>query len=81
MMACNGLREARGGAWGIPDRAKHLHDTRGTFITRLCRTDLTDVEIANIVAWSPENVARVRRIYVDDAAVVVALSERINRAM
>jgi len=65
---------------GEPDKTKHLHDCRGTFVTHLCRTDLTDVEIANIVAWSPENVGRVRRIYVDDAQVVVALAERIAKA-
>lgn len=66
---------------GERDRKKHLHDCRGTFVTRLCRTDLTNEEIARIVAWSPENVERIRRTYVDDAAVVVALSERINRAL
>lgn len=65
----------------IPAKRKHLHDCRGTFVTHLCRAGLTDDEIANIVAWSPENVARIRRVYVDDAAVVVALSERIRRAV
>jgi hypothetical protein len=62
---------------GEPDRPKHLHDVRGTYVTRLCRVGLTDEEIANNVAWSPQNVARIRRTYVDDAAVVVALSRRI----
>jgi integrase len=61
-------------------REKHLHDCRGTFVTHLCRVGLTDKEIADIVAWSPENVSRVRRLYVDDAAVVVALAERIANA-
>jgi integrase len=62
------------------ERSKHLHDCRGTFVTHLCLARLTNEEIANIVAWSPENVDRVRRIYVDDAAVVVALAERIASA-
>lgn len=61
--------------------AKHLHDCRGTFITHLCRARLTDEEIASTVAWSPANVARIRRAYVDDAQVVVALSRRINAAL
>jgi hypothetical protein len=65
---------------GEPDRAKHLHDVRGTFVTHLCRAGLTDDEIANIVAWSPQNVARIRRVYVDDAAVVVALGRRLKAA-
>lgn len=62
-------------------RSKHLHDCRGTFVTRLCRTNLTNEEIARIVAWSPQSVDTVRRIYVDDAAIVVALSERIRAAL
>jgi len=66
---------------GIPDRPKRLHDCRGTFVTRLCRARLTDEEIANIAAWSVANVASIRRTYVDDAAVVVALAERIRQAV
>jgi integrase len=66
---------------GEEDRAKHLHDCRGTFVTKLCRTNLTNEEIARIVAWSVDNVERIRRTYVDDAAVVVALSERIRHAV
>lgn len=66
---------------GEKDRPKHLHDVRGTFVTHLCRAGLTDDEIANIVAWSPQNVSRIRRTYVDDAQVVVALSRRINHVL
>lgn len=65
---------------GEEARAKHLHDLRGTFVTHLCRAGLTDEEIANIVAWSPQNVSRIRRVYVDDAAVVVAIGRRISAA-
>jgi integrase len=61
----------------LPERPKHLHDCRGTFVTHLCRQRLTDQEIADIVAWSPENVASIRRRYVDDAAIVVALGRRM----
>jgi hypothetical protein len=66
---------------GEPDRPKHLHDVRGTYVTHLCRIGLTDDQVASIVAWSPQNVARIRRVYVDDAQVVVALSRRISAAM
>lgn len=66
---------------GMPDRPKHLHDCRGTFVTRLCRARLTDREIADIVAWSDQNVASIRKTYVDDAAIVVALGERIRQAV
>jgi integrase len=66
---------------GVPARPKHLHDLRGTFVTRLCRAGLTDDEIAGIVAWSPQNVAEIRRRYVDDAAIVVAIGRRIAREL
>lgn len=61
----------------IPEKRKHLHDCRGTFVTHLCRTDLTNDDIARVVAWSPESVDRIRRTYVDDAAIVVSLAKRI----
>lgn len=63
---------------GEKPRPKHLHDLRGTFVTMLCRVGLTDEEVGNIVAWSPQNVASIRRTYVDDAAVVVAIGKRIQ---
>jgi integrase len=68
-------------AAGTPERKKHLHDCRGTYVTHLCRAGLTNEEIANIAAWSVDSVDRIRRTYVDDAAVVVALSERIRKAL
>lgn len=63
------------------DRAKHLHDVRGTFVTHLCRRGLSDQEVADLVAWSPQNVAHIRRTYVDEAATVVALSRRLRQAL
>jgi len=68
-------------ALDAPEKRKHLHDCRGTFATHLCRAGLSNDEIARICAWSPESVERIRRTYVDDAAVVVALSERIRRVL
>lgn len=63
-------------------RKKHLHDARGTFATKLMiGPNLTDQEIADIMGWSPEEVLRIRRVYVDQTAVVVALGERIKRAV
>jgi integrase len=59
-------------------KRKHLHDVRGSFVTKLCvQTDLTDKEIADVMAWSPERIGTIRRVYVDDASIVVALGERI----
>lgn len=59
-------------------RKKHLHDVRGTFCTLLlAECGLTDEEAAPILAWSKERVGRIRRVYVDDARVVVAIGKRI----
>lgn len=56
---------------------KHLHDLRGTFATRLlATTDLTDEEVAAVMAWSPRWVARIRRVYVDDVAHIEAIGKR-----
>ena len=58
---------------------KHLHDVRGTFCTRLLvEAGLNDVEAAGIMGWAPEKVAAIRRVYVDQSRVVVALGERLR---
>lgn len=65
-------------------RAKTLHDLRGTFATRLMTLpggSLTDDQIAGIMGWSPRDVAAIRRRYVDEAAIVVAIGQRINSAL
>jgi len=59
---------------------KHLHDVRGTFCTKLLtETDLSDREAADIMGWSPDRVATIRRVYVDQSKIVVALGERMSR--
>nr|WP_246427344.1 tyrosine-type recombinase/integrase [Sphingopyxis panaciterrulae] len=61
--------------------AKHVHDLRGTFCTKLLRAGLSDHEVADIMAWSPEQVSGIRRTYVDQSAVIVAIGERIRRGL
>jgi hypothetical protein len=63
--------------------AEHLHDLRGTFATKfiLHSANLTDHEIADIMGGSPQQVADVRRVYVDQARVVVAIGQRIRGAL
>lgn len=58
-------------------RKKHLHDCRGTFATHLMMMGATDQEIARAMAWSPEKVANIRMVYVDQARTVVALADRL----
>lgn len=60
---------------------KHLHDVRGTFCTRLlAQSDLGEREVADIMGWSPDKVASIRRVYVDQASVVRAISKRIMKS-
>lgn len=61
--------------------AKRLHDLRGTFATRLMihpTARLTDAEIAGLMGWSEQQVGEIRKRYVDDAAIVVALGQRLS---
>lgn len=63
---------------GLP--AKRLHDCRGTFATELMLPPLsfTDQQIADVMGWSAASVARIRRRYVDQARVVIALAKQIG---
>jgi len=61
------------------ERNKHLHDVRGTFCTTLLtECELTDEDAARIMAWSPARVGRIRSTYVESAAVVISLAERMK---
>lgn len=66
------------------DRAKHLHDLRGTFATKLMTLPgggLPDSQIALIMGWSESQVSAIRKRYVDEAAIVVAIGRRIAGAV
>lgn len=59
--------------------AKHLHDLRGTFCTKLLtHHGLSDDEAAGIMGWSVEKVSSIRRVYVDDAALIGSLAKRMS---
>jgi len=62
------------------ERTKHLHDLRGTFATKLMTLpggSLTDSQIATVMGWSEAQVSAIRKRYVDEAAIVVAIGKRI----
>ncbi len=59
-------------------RQKHLHDMRGTYATRLILAGLTDREAADVLGWSPERVGNIRKVYVDQHRVIVAIADRID---
>lgn len=63
----------------------HTHDAsatnivRGTYATRLVQYGLSDQEVADVLGWSANQVADIRKIYVQDDAAIQALSEKIAR--
>lgn len=66
------------------DEAKTLHDIRGTFATKLMTLpggSLTDDQIATVMGWTTKQVAAIRKRYVDEAAIVVAIGKRIAEAL
>lgn len=59
---------------------KHLHDLRGTFCTQLLNgANLSDHEVADIMGWAPDRVSTIRRLYVDQGAVVRALGRKMGQ--
>lgn len=60
-------------------RKKHPHDVRGTYAARLVLLGLSDQQIGDILGWSTEQVSEVRKLYVQDDAAIIAISERLAR--
>jgi integrase len=65
-------------AAGMKDRNLHFHDLRGTAATRFYLARLSEREIAEIMSWEEEYVARIIRRYVDRTAATKELIRRIN---
>ena len=57
-----------------------LHRLRNNFATMLVRADFKDPEIAEIMGWTEEDVATMKRVYVDREEIVAAQIERLTRA-
>lgn len=80
----NRIRDAAGIVYLDPDsgekKAKHLHDVRGTFATRLILLGLNDGDVAGVMGWAAEKVSGIRRTYVDQSRAIVAMGERIAGA-
>ncbi len=69
-----------GKAATTPPIDKHLHDTRGTFGTRLrIKGRLTASEIADVLGWEEERAERLLAVYVDRDDIVRSIAERISR--
>lgn len=69
-----------GKADATPPIDKHLHDTRGTFGTRLRKkARLTASEIADVLGWDEDRAERLLAVYVDRDDIVRSIAERIAR--
>lgn len=80
------VRDAAGILYIDPEtgerKPKHLHDLRGTFCTKLITTaQLTDAEAAGIMGWAPEQVEGIRKQYVDQVTVNMAIVRRVREAL
>lgn len=65
---------------GMTDRDLHFHDLRGTAATRFYVAGLSIRVIAEILAWSEDQVERIIRRYVDRAAATKAAIRQLNEA-
>jgi integrase len=63
-------------------RAKHLHDVRGTFATKLMiEGGFDDREIAEVMGWSLRKVENIRRRYVPHQAFAQAMGKRLHERL
>ncbi|PBB45545.1 integrase [Mesorhizobium sp. WSM3866] len=58
----------------------HFHDLRGTAATKFYVSGLTEREIAEIMAWEEEHVARIIRRYVGRQAAIKERIQKLNEA-
>jgi integrase len=58
--------------------AKHFHDLRGTFATKLVLAGHSDADIADVMGWSPTKVARIRATYVPQGAKAKAMAVKMQ---
>jgi integrase len=65
---------------GMNKRNLHFHDLRGTAATRFYVAGLSNRVIAEILAWSEEQVERIIRRYVDRTAATKAAIRQLNEA-
>lgn len=59
---------------------KTFHDLRGTAATYFCLSGLDDREVAEIMGWSENRVAEIRRRYVAREAIILSTVDRLTRA-
>jgi integrase len=64
---------------GMKEQDLHFHDLRGTAVTKLYIVGIPERVIAEIMAWSEDEVAKIIRRYVGRTAATQALIRQINK--
>lgn len=64
----------------LNERDLHFHDLRGTAATKFYLAGLTERQIAEIMGWEEEHVARIIRRYVSRNAAIKAAIRQIDEA-
>ena len=59
-------------------KQKQIYDLRGIFCTKLILANESDEKTADGMGWSPHQVRGIRRSYVDQRHVSVAIGERLR---
>jgi len=67
-------------AAGMNDRGLHFHDLRGTAATKFYIAGLSIRVIAEILAWSEDQVERIIRRYVGRAAATKEIIRQLRRS-
>lgn len=74
----DGLRASLRAACKGAGVERTFHDLRRTAATRLVGAGLSDAQVAGIMGWAERDVTVLRLRYVDQAAVVTALLDRLD---
>jgi integrase len=64
----------------MQDANLHFHDLRGTAATKFYVADISTRAIAEILAWSEEEVEKIIRRYVGRSAATKELIRKLNAA-
>jgi integrase len=67
-------------AAGLSDRNLHFHDLRGTAATRFYRAGLSKDEVADVMGWERDHVARIITRYVSRSENTRKIIRKLNKA-
>lgn len=65
----------------LRNRAEGVSTVRGMFGTKLFIAGHTDQDVAAVMAWLPSQAAGIRRSYVDQSHINVAMGRRLRGSL